>query len=74
MPIGASIRNSISPDFVLAVKPLSPWYMTVMSTGFHSIRDLSQGGSVLMGYRLFTRSKRVLRKYHGIHTDSFPLF
>ena len=47
IPTGASIGKVI-PDDVRVVKAPSPLYVTVMSTGFHSIRDLSQGISALM--------------------------
>lgn len=51
MPTGASTANAM-PEGVRAVNAPLPLYVTVMSTGFHSIRYLSQGISALMLYRL----------------------
>ncbi len=59
MPTGASIGKDIVP--VPAVNTPSPVHVTVISTGFHSFRDSSQGISVLMQYRLSGMNKKSLR-------------
>jgi hypothetical protein len=46
------------PVDVSAVNAPSPSYVTVMSTGFHSFRDSSQGISKLMIYRLSLPDKK----------------
>jgi len=53
--LGGSIGYEIPVD-IQGVNAPFPLYVTVMSTGFHSLRDSSQGISKLMLYRLSRRN------------------